>query len=333
MPDPRAPDPRALAERLRQHPSIRGKLAISSAFANLGITDCSLGRPGDDAAVLEREGGYDLMAGEGFIPRFVEDDPWFAGWCAVMVNVSDIAAMGGRATAIVDQLWAPSAAAAEPMIAGMRAASKTYGVPIVGGHTNFSAGGLNLAATIFGRATRLITSFDAKPGDRLIAAIDHRGAYRNFDNFFAAEGAPSNRLRADLEILPRLAEAGLALAGKDISQGGIAGTALMLAETSGVAIAIDLDRISTPAGVGLERWLRSFPSFGFLLSVSPENEAAVIARFSNAGIAASTIAAVTTGSAVTFISGAERALFWDWRADPYLKPIFHEPKLHEALHA
>ena len=322
------PDPRTIADALRRHPSIRGKLAIASACGRLGITDASTGRPGDDAAVLERAGGFDLLAGEGFIPRFVEYDPWFAGWCAVMVNISDIAAMGGRAAAIVDQIWAPSVEAAEPMMAGMRAASKAYGVPIVGGHTNFAAGTSNLAATIFGRATRLITSFDAKPGDRLITAIDHRGAYRNFDNFFAAGDAPHERLRRQLEILPQLAEDGLVRAGKDISQGGIAGTALMLAETSGIAISIDLDGISPPAGIDLERWLRTFPSFGFLLSVAPQNEAAVLARFSDAGIAAGTIGSVDAGSTVSFVNGADAAVFWDWRAEPYLKP-----KICEALHA
>ena len=35
------------------------------------------------------------MGAEGMLPQFVETDPWFAGWSAVMVNVSDIYAMGG----------------------------------------------------------------------------------------------------------------------------------------------------------------------------------------------------------------------------------------------
>ena len=321
-------DPGSIAETLRRHPSIRGKLAIGRAFAQLELGQASTGRPGDDAAILTRDGGYDLLAGEGFIPRFVADDPWFSGWCAVMVNVSDIAAMGGRAVALVDQVWASSEAEAAPMMAGMAAASKAYGVPIVGGHTNYGAAGLNLAATIFGRATALITSFDAKPGDLLIAAIDHRGAYRNFDNFFAAGDAPHARLRGDLELLPQLAEARLVKAGKDISQGGIAGTALMLAESSGVGITIDLDRIVPPHGAELERWLRSFPSFGFLLSVDPGDEATVISSFAERGITAATIGAVTSGSAVNFSSGRNEAVFWDWRSNPYLKS-----ELNEAAHA
>lgn len=84
-----------IAARLAAHPSIRGKLQIADATRGLGLDAASRGTPGDDAAALPRpDGGWDLLAGEGFMPQFVADDPWFAGWCGVMVNLSDIAAMG-----------------------------------------------------------------------------------------------------------------------------------------------------------------------------------------------------------------------------------------------
>ena len=307
-----------LAEALRAHPSIRSKLGIARATRALGLSASSDGRPGDDAAPLPRDGGYDLLAGEGFIPAFVADDPWFAGWCALMVNLSDIAAMGGRAVALVDQIWAPDEASAAPLLQGLRDASTAYGVPVVGGHTNFAAPQLSIAASVFGRAERLITSVDAMPGDVLVAAIDHRGAYRNFDNFCAALEAPGPRLRGDLELLPQLAGDGLVRAGKDISQGGIVGTALMLAECSGVGIDLDTTAITPPPGVPLDRWLRSFPSFGFLLSVAPADAGAVCQRFAHRGIEASTIGAVTPGSAVRLGDESGSALFWDHATHPYL---------------
>jgi selenophosphate synthetase-related protein len=86
----------AMTARLRDHPSVRGKLGIAAAVRGLGQTAASLGAPGDDAALPPSPAGFDLLAGEGFIPAFVSDDPWFAGWCGVMANLSDIAAMGGR---------------------------------------------------------------------------------------------------------------------------------------------------------------------------------------------------------------------------------------------
>lgn len=308
----------ALAAELAGHPSIRSKLAIARSTRSMDLSAHTDGRPGDDAAVLPREGGYDLFAGEGFIPAFVNTAPWFAGWCAVMVNVSDIAAMGGRAVAVVDQIWAPDAAAAAPVMDGMKAAAVAYGVPVVGGHTNFAAPELSLAASIFGRANALITSFDAAPGDALVATIDRRGTYQNFDNFGAFVDAPPERLRGDLEVLPQLAEAGLVKAGKDISQGGIIGTALMLAECSGVGIDIDVDALAPAGGADAARWLRTFPSYGFLLSVRPEAVAATLARFAARDIGAHVVGRVTEGAAVRLVAGERAALFWDHAASPYL---------------
>ncbi|MBF9033251.1 sll0787 family AIR synthase-like protein [Rhodobacterales bacterium HKCCE2091] len=310
--------PAEIAAVLRAHPSIRSKLAIARAAAGLGLGAGSHGRPGDDAAILPAADGFDLLAGEGFIPAFVKADPWFAGWCGVMVNLSDIAAMGGRATAVIDQVWAPDADAASELLLGLKDAAAAYGVPLVGGHTNFAAGDLSLAVSVLGRARRLITSFDAAPGDVLVAAIDHRGRYVNFDNWCAALDAPHDRLRGDLDLLPALAEDGLVRAGKDISQGGIAGTALMLAEMSGVGMDIDLDAIAPPDGVPLDRWMRSFPSFGFLLSVRPDDVGAVCTRFRSRGIDARAVGRVTAGSRVDFRRGPDRAPFWDHAVEPYL---------------
>jgi hypothetical protein len=60
---------------------------------------------GDDCAAIADGDGYLLFAIEGFINEFVAAEPWFAGYCGVMVNVSDVAAMGGRPIAVVDALW------------------------------------------------------------------------------------------------------------------------------------------------------------------------------------------------------------------------------------
>lgn len=309
----------ALAAELAAHPSIRGKRDIAAATAALGIGAEDAGRPGDDAAALPRpEGGWDLFAAEAFIPAFVAEDPWFAGWCGVMVNLSDIAAMGGRATALTDMIWAPDAEAAAPLLAGLRAAAAAYGVPIVGGHTNLNAPALNLAVAVTGRADRLISGHGARPGDLLLAAIDHRGGWRpRFDNWFAGD-APADRLRGDLALPPALAEEGLVDAGKDISQGGVVGTALMLAECSGCGFEIELDALPMPAGAQMARWLRAFPSFGFLLSLDPARADAVAAHFTARGISAAIVGRATEGSAVDLLAGGSVARFWDWRETPYL---------------
>ncbi|MCM2402685.1 sll0787 family AIR synthase-like protein [Rhizobium sp. S153] len=309
----------ALASRLAASNGIAAKADIGTVATSLGLA----GQPvavGDDCAALPDGDGYLLFAIEGFINEFVAADPWFAGWCGVMVNISDVAAMGGRAIAVVDAVWANGEAGAAPVLEGMRAAARTFGIPIVGGHTNIRTDRSQLSVAILGRASSLLTSFDAKPGDLLIAAIDHRGRYREpFNNWEAATDAPPARLRGDLEILPEIAEAGLAFAAKDISQGGIPGTAIMLAECSGVGIEIDVSAIPLPAGVTLDRWLATFPSFGYLVSVPPDNVAAVLQKFSARGIVAAAIGVVTAGSEVAINADGVRAVIRDYARTPLLQ--------------
>ncbi|WP_299860359.1 sll0787 family AIR synthase-like protein [uncultured Roseobacter sp.] len=310
---------RQMVRDLRDHPSVRGKLDIAHSTATLGLTADSTGQPGDDCAVLPAKDGYDLFACEGFINAFVEADPWFAGWCGVMVNISDILSMGGHPRCVTNAIWAPNADLAQPVLAGMKAAAQAYGVPIVGGHTNLRTEGLQLSVSILGHARSVISSFAARPGDVLICAVDLRGSYREpFDNWNAALTTPPSALRAALSILPDIAEAGLATSGKDISQGGIAGTALMLAEASGVGIEIQLEALPRPDGIEMGRWLRSFPSFGFLLTASAKDADAICHAFDDHGVSASICGDVTDGSAVNLTSREGSALFWDYARTPYL---------------
>jgi AIR synthase-related protein len=309
----------ATADTLRASRSFAAKQDIGAATARLGLSGASAVPVGDDCAAIPDGDGWLLFAIEGFMNEFVAGDPWFAGWCGVMVNISDIAAMGGRPIAVVDALWANGEGAAAPVLAGMRAASERFGVPVVGGHTNLSTDRAQLSVAILGRARRLLTSFDARPGDRLIAAIDLRGRYREpFSNWEAATNAPTERLRGDLELLPVIAEAGLSRTAKDISQGGIVGTAAMLAECSGVGITIDVGAVPRPDGVPLERWLLTFPSFGYLIAASPANAPEIVASFAGRDIAAADIGAITPGSLVAIGEGDAFAPVWDVAAAPLL---------------
>lgn len=309
----------ALGQQLRASRGLAAKADIAAAATRLGLSGASAVPVGDDCAAIADGDGYLLLAIEGFINEFVAADPWFAGWCGVMVNIADVAAMGGRPIAVVDAVWADGELSAAPLLAGLRAASDRFGVPIVGGHTNLRTDRAQLSVAILGRAKRLLTSFDARPGERLIAAIDLRGRYRDpFPNWEAATQAPAARLRQDLELLPVIAEVGLARAAKDISQGGIVGTATMLAECSGVGIEIDVGRIPAPAGVDLDRWLLTFPSFGYLLSVEPNDVADVVEHFVRRGIAAADIGAMTQGSQVAIASGDAREIIWDFASQPLL---------------
>jgi len=315
-----------LATTLRAARGLKAKRDIAAVTARLGLSPHSAISVGDDCAAIADADGYLLLAIEGFMNEFVAGDKWFAGWCGVMVNVSDVAAMGGRPLAVVDAVWAAGDSDAEPIIAGMRAASEAYCVPVVGGHTNFTTDRTQLSVAILGRARRLLTSFDARPGDRLVAAIDLRGRYRQpFANWEAVTAAPHARLRGDLEVLPTIAEASLAFAAKDISQGGIVGTTIMLAECSRVGTTIELEVIPRPDGVPLERWLQTFPSYGYLLAVPPANVSAVLAQFAARGIAVADIGEFTSDARIRIADGGKSATVWDLSLAPLIGCRTGEP--------
>ena len=286
-----------------------------------GIADLSQAVPiGDDcAAIPDGNGGYLLFAIEGLVEDFITRMPWFAGYCGVMVNVSDIYAMGGRPTAVVNALWSAGMQPADDMLKGMAVASAKYGVPIVGGHSNNRSERPQLAVSILGRATKLLTSFDARPGDRLVMAIDLRGAYEEpFPYWNASTTTPGERLRGDLEILPLLAEEGLCDAGKDISMAGAIGTALMLLECSGVGATIDINAIPRPDGVPMLRWLTSFPSYGFVLAVRPDKVDAVLARFEARDLAAAVVGDVDDTRRLVLRRGQQQEELWDLQRDAFI---------------
>ena len=314
----------ALVERLRNAHGVVLKRDIQDAARLLTrelVPAADGGMPirnGDDAAAIPDAGGYVLLAAEGMLPSFVQHDPWFAGYCAVMVNVNDVLAMGGRPSALVNVMFAGDDTCKQQVLQGMHDAAQAFGVPIVGGHTSRLGGGRTLlAAAIVGKASALITSFDAEPGDALWMVVDLRGHYRGESAYFdAATRAPRARIRAQLELLPALAESGLVKAGKDISMAGIAGTLTMLCEASGVGATLMLDRLPRPAETNFDRWLTSFPSFGFLLAVKPQYAAALEAQCTALELSVAQVGTIDGGSCVALTQADEWAQFWDLAIEP-----------------
>lgn len=338
-----------LAQALRQSRGFAHKRDIAAVLPQLGAVAGLTSVPnGDDCAVLPDAAGdgHLLLAIEGLVQDFIAAMPWFAGYSGVMVNLSDIAAMGGRPVAVVDALWAGEPEVARELLAGMRAACERYGVPLVGGHSNLHAGHGQLAVAVLGRAKRLISSFAARPGDRLLMAVDLRGAWQQGHPFWnASTSAPAERLRADLALLPQIAEAGLCDAGKDISMAGVLGTLLMLLECSGAGAHVDLAHLPLPPGTpgwhetgdaafaAHLRWLCAFPSYGYLLSVRESQAEVVQEVFDSQGIACADIGTVQPGSRLTLQLGNAQAMLWDLAAEPFIGAAPALPTLHLPLRA
>lgn len=318
-----ARDLATLLATLRHSRALAGKQDIAEAAAILQPANPNAIRLGDDCAAIPDGDGYLLLASEGFQDSFVRSMPWFAGYCGVMVNVSDIAAMGGRPVAVVDALWSDTSDTAATILTGLHDGARTYGVPVVGGHTNMRSTHNSLSVAILGRARHLLTSFDARAGEVLIAAIDLRGRWHDPHPFWDASSAlcgteHAARLQGDMELLPAIAEDGLSRAAKDISMAGLLGTALMLAECSSVGMTITLDDIPRPDPAPMERWLSAFPSYGYLLSARPENAQAVMARFHQRDIAAAVIGQCNNTRRLDVTWANERGTFWDLAQAPLM---------------
>ncbi|WP_213880402.1 sll0787 family AIR synthase-like protein [Pseudomonas sp. dw_358] len=310
-----------LLARLRDTPAMAAKCAIQQPARHFGAAPGHdrYALPGDDTAAIRCGDQYQLLAIEGMLPAFVEQAPWFAGWSAVMANISDITAMGGRATAVVNAYWHNEAAAADEVLAGIRAACEAYGLLLAGGHTSVAPGNPTaLAVAITGWARSLLSTWHVAPGQTLATVVDLDGQWHGDAPYWKAfEHCTPARLRSKLDVIPRLAEAGLLLAAKDISNAGLLGTLLMLLEPTGCGARVHLDHLPRPADGDLERWLQAFPSYGFVFTLAPEHLAVVQAAFAFEGLHCVGIGQIDDSACLHVARDGESRPFWNLAEQPF----------------
>jgi AIR synthase-related protein len=316
-------DLHTLLAALKNTPAMLSKQAIQqparAISAHAHSDDERYALPGDDTAAIRCGDQYQLLAIEGMLPNFVAQAPWFAGWSAVMANVSDITAMGGRATAVVNAYWHHDVVAADSVLAGIRDACSAYGLILAGGHTSLTPENPTaLAVAITGWARSLLSTLHVEPGQTLAMVVDLNGQWHGQAPYWKAfEGVPGERLREKLEVIPRLAEAGLLVAAKDISNAGILGSLLMLLETTGCGARINLDGLPRPGDAPLERWLQAFPSYGFLLTLKPEDVATVQAAFAFEGLHCAPIGTINDSACLDVQLADQHEEFWNLRQLPF----------------
>ena len=288
---------------------MRAKSHLRLVTDVLGPTDW-MGGPGDDAAALPFDSSFVLVAGEAIYPPFVEADPFGAGIAAVLANVNDVAAMGGRPLAIVDTIVGPEEAARK-LLEGMRAAAEAYGVPIVGGHLTQLSAAPSLSAFVLGRTARVLSSRNAAPGQALMLACCLEGRMRQDFPFFSSIRERGPRAAKDLELLSVVAERGLCAAAKDVSMAGLIGSLAMLLERNRLGVSLDLERLPRPADVALPTWLSAFPSFAFLLCAPPAATESCRRLFHERGLTCEVIGELDSSGKIRARLGGEEALLLD----------------------
>jgi putative N-acetyltransferase (TIGR04045 family) len=215
---------------------------------------------GDDGAPVP---GSDLIAAcDAILPSMVERDPEWAGWCAVLVNLNDLSAMGAAPVGLLDAVGARDASFARRVFRGLRAASEAWGIPVLGGHTQLGVPG-SLSVTALGRTDRPVRGGGGREGESLRVTADLGGGWRPGyagTQWDSSSSRTAEELRALGEIVPALRPT----AAKDVSMTGLIGTAGMLAEASGCRAVLDVGDIPAPASAAPGDWLTCFPGFAMI---------------------------------------------------------------------
>jgi putative N-acetyltransferase (TIGR04045 family) len=230
-----------------------------------GLTPGGVGFVGDDGAPVP---GTDLVAAcDAILPSMVERDPEWAGWCGVLVNLNDLAAMGATPIGLLDALAARDAAHAARVLGGLRRACIAYDIPVLGGHTQLGVPSA-LSVTALGHTADPVPGGGGRPGHQVRLTVDVAGGWRagyHGRQWDSTSGRRTPELHAMLAAVAQARPA----AAKDVSMAGIAGTLGMLAEASGCGAILDVARLPRPTGTTVGDWLTCFPGFGMLTSDAP----------------------------------------------------------------
>jgi len=307
----------SLAAELRGFVGITRKKAIGDLVGHFPVdSDLIIASFGEDAAVIDDGDEVMLLAADGIWSRLLEADAEWAGYCAVLVNVHDIAAMGGWPVAMVDVFSVDSPDLAEDVLRGLRRGIEKFKVPIIGGHfhpdTPYSA----LDVAILGKAKKgaVILSSTAEPGDSVVVGVDLDGRVHpsfaiNWDTTSFKDGEV---LLQQLGSMRVLGERRLATAGKDISNPGMLGTLGMLLESSRAGAVVHLDLLPKPQGMEMLAWQRMYPGMGFVVTAPQEKAEEVTRVFRDRGLTAAVVGEVTKERRLVIESRGERAVLFDF---------------------
>jgi len=228
---------------------------------------------GDDAAVLELTPGSALVAtcdGQVENVHFLRGGtpPRALGHRALAVNLSDVAAMGGRPRWALVALTLPpdlEVAWLDELYDGMAALAERHGVGVVGGNVARTAGPIVVDVTLLGevRPGERLTRAGARPGDavfvtgapgesaaglRLLLEPERQRSvpHRDVERLLERHRAPAPRVDEG----QRLARSGLATAAIDVSDGLAADLGHLLAASS---VGATLDEAALPVSSPLRR--------------------------------------------------------------------------------
>lgn len=264
---------------------------------------------GDDAAVWRPHSGRDLIVTTDMLVQNIHfrlewlDDWESLGHKALAVNLSDIAAMGGKPRLAFVSLGLSGTERDRDVTdfyRGMERLGKRFGVTVAGGDVTSTQGDVVVSVTVIGETgsdRRTLVRSAAQPGDLIgvtgplgLAA----GGLRVLANqFLSLDGSPIMR-EAYRRPNPRVQEGRLLLrsgvrAAMDLSD-GLLGDLPKMCEASGVSAVIELTKVPIPNALkwGFPDWfdiaLRGGEDYELLFTAPPAVFDRVVANFRRVGL-------------------------------------------------
>jgi len=308
-----------MVRRIRGSRGVVRKAPITPVAAGLIPieSDEVLASYGEDAAVIKCGKEILLMAADGILEDLVSKDPFWAGYCSVLVNVNDIAAMGGVPLAMVNVISTSDAETRRRIVEGMRAACEKFGVPMVGGHTHPDTTYSAVDVAILGKTdrSRLVLSSGASEGEAIVFAMDLDGQFTEGVSYSwdTTSRKNSQTIRRQLRTMNKIAP--YLTAGKDISNPGALGSLGMLLEASRKGGNVDVSRIPRPEGVDLFQWLTAYQGCGFVVTCRPARIKVVVDEVARSDITASVCGTVTDGLILELEFEGRRETLFDFSKD------------------
>lgn len=279
---------------------------------------------GDDASAIDiGNNQVVLIAADGIWGQIMNINPYWAGYCSVLVNVNDIAAMGGKPLAMVNIMSIANNEIYEQLLSGIKDACLKFNVPMVGGHLHPDGEVDSIGVAIVGIAQKdkIITSFGAKNRDKIIVAIDLDGkSHEEFPlNWDTTYDKDCKIVQDQIKAVNYLAEKGYINSGKDISNPGILGTLEMLLEASGKGAIVNLLDIPKAEEISWKDWLRMYPGSGFVFTAEEKNCDAIIDYLKNYSINSAVVGEITEGHSLYLVNEGEKVELFNQKINPVFK--------------
>jgi thiamine-monophosphate kinase len=273
---------------------------------------------GDDAAVLERPAGRVLVCCDAGVEGVHLDATLFPiadlGYRTAVAALSDVAAMGGRPSAVVVSICAPGDVDVVAIERGVAEACATAGCTVVGGDLSKAAvTSVTVCALGDEPGAGAVTRRGARPGDVLYVTGPLGGAAMGLRRRRAGAGLEDPSLRWFRRPTVR-ADAGAAAARSgatamlDVSD-GLARDLRRMAAASGVGV--DLESVPLCDGATLEEGLGGGEDYELVFS-HPDG-AELAAAFSSADLVAPLAIGVVTGEVGQVRYGGATAPDLGWR--------------------